>query len=267
MSRIRRAIKSGTNIIIGFCVFVFIFLLRQNFAKADVSIKKPAYDSSSMSEFISQKSIALLQYSLSNAQQQYRNNFDLNSDYSLQKYLSDQNILQNKNYEPSDLVQIDSEYIVNRAGRPYLRQAAQVAFEKMAFDFYQELDQQFYLISAYRTSRDQATMFEGGCSSIRCAKIGGSEHQLGLAVDIHVATKNGYNIFGEETFERMNKNAYKYGYINTYRKGADVDGKMKEVRHWRYVGIPLATELYKKDMSFVEYYNKLVKSEELKVNS
>jgi len=42
---------------------------------------------------------------------------------------------------------------------------------------------------------------------------------------------------------------------------------MKEVRHWRYVGIPLATELYKKDMSFAEYYNKLVKSEELKVNS
>jgi len=139
---------------------MFIFLLRQNFAKADVSIKKPAYDSSSMSEFISQKSITFLQDSLSNAQQQYRNNFDLNSDYSLQKYLSDQNILQNKNYEPSDLVQIDSEYVVNRAGRPYLRQPAQVAFEKMALDFYQELDQQFYLISAYRTSRDQSTLFE-----------------------------------------------------------------------------------------------------------
>ena len=246
---------------------MFIFLLRQNFAKADVSIKKPAYDSSSMSEFISQKSITFLQDSLSNAQQQYRNNFDLSSDYSLQKYLSDQNILQNKNYEPSDLVQIDSEYVVNRAGRPYLRQPAQVAFEKMALDFYQELDQQFYLISAYRTSRDQSTLFEWWCSSIRCAKIGGSEHQLWLAVDIHVATKNWYNIFWEETFERMNKNAYKYGYINTYSKWAEIDGKMKEVRHWRYVGIPLATELYKKDMSFAEYYNKLVKSEELKVNS
>jgi LAS superfamily LD-carboxypeptidase LdcB len=29
---------------------------------------------------------------------------------------------------------------------------------------------------------------------------------------------------------------------------------MKEVWHRRYVGVPLATELFKKDLSFAEYY-------------
>jgi LAS superfamily LD-carboxypeptidase LdcB len=78
----------------------------------------------------------------------------------LQKYISDDLLLNNKKYIPSDLVQIDSEYIVIRAGRPYLRMPAQVAFEKMAEDFYKDLDRQLYLISAYRSHGDQSTLFE-----------------------------------------------------------------------------------------------------------
>jgi D-alanyl-D-alanine carboxypeptidase len=53
----------------------------------------------------------------------------------------------------------------------------------------------------------------------------------------------------------MNTNAYKYGFINTYRKGVEIDGKMSELWHRRYVGVPFATELYNKDLSFAEYYN------------
>ncbi len=255
---IKKIKTSWLNIFIGFCVLTFVFIIQQNSAKADTIIVKPQYSSSSMTDFISQKSLNFLDENIKKAKINYQNNFDMNSDYSFQKYISDENLLNNKKYKPSDLVQIDTEYIVNRAGRPFLRQPAQIAFEKLAKKFNEDLKKNLYLVSAYRTYRDQATLFEWWCSSTRCAKIWWSEHQLWLAVDIHLATKNWYNILWWDNLDWLNGNAYKYWFINTYRKWAKIDWKMKEVRHWRYVGIPLATELYKRDMSFAEYYNTTV---------
>jgi LAS superfamily LD-carboxypeptidase LdcB len=110
------------------------------------------------------------------------------------------------------------------------------------------------LMSAYRSYNDQATLFEWGCSLNRCARLWASEHQLWLAVDIHLATKNWYNILWGEYLERLNQNAHKYWFINTYRKWAKIDGKMAEVWHRRYVWKYLATELFEKDLSFAEYY-------------
>ena len=229
-------------------------MVRQNSATADEIIKKPNYSSSSMTDFIAQTSSAILSTNIAQAKQQYSSDFNMTSDYSLQKYISDDNLLENKRYTPSDLIKIDSSYIVNRAGSPYLRQPANLAFDKMAQAFNTQLERKFYLISAYRTFHDQATLFEWGCSAIRCAKIWGSEHQLWLAVDIHIATSNGYNKLNWEYLDRMNDNAYKYGFINTYRKGAEIDWKMSEVWHWRYIWVSFATELHKQDLSFAEYY-------------
>ena len=245
---------SLTNIIVWLCLWVFVFMVRQNSATADEAIKKPNYSSTSMTDFISQASSNILSQNIKLAQKNYQSEFNTQADYSLQKYISDKNLLQNKKYTPSDLVQIDSEYIVNRAWRPYLRQPAQLAFEKMAKEFNEKQNKQFYLISAYRTYKDQATFFERWCSTNRCAKIWWSEHQLWLAVDIHLATKNWYNKLWSGYLKRLNTNAYQYGFINTYRKWVDIDGKMSEVWHWRYVWVPFATELYKQDLSFAEYY-------------
>ncbi len=245
---------SRANMIVWFCLGIFVFMVRQNSATAEEIIKKPNYSSSSMTDFITQTTSTILSQNIEQAKNQYNSAFNMTDDYSLQKYISDNNLLENKRYTPSDLIKITSENIVNRAGRPYLRQPANLAFNHMAQAFKTQLDREFYLISAYRTFHDQATLFEWWCSAIRCAKIWWSEHQLGLAVDIHVATSNGYNKFNWEYLDRMNDNAHKYGFINTYRKGADIDGKMSEVWHWRYVWISFATELYKQDLSFAEYY-------------
>ena len=125
----------------------------------------------------------------------------------------------------------------------------------MSESFYKEFWKKIYVASAYRTYQDQVRLFDGWCSTIRCAKIGASEHQLGLAVDIHVATKNWYSHFASWYLDWMNENAYKYGFINTYSKGPKVDWKMKEIRHRRYVWVPFATELHEKDMSFAERVN------------
>lgn len=245
---------SRLNMIVWFCLWMFVFMVRQNSASAKETIQTPNYSSTSMTEFITQVSSKILFQNIEQAKQKYNSNFDMISDYSLQKYISDELLLQNKRYTPSDLVQIDSEYIVNRAWRPYLRQPAQIAFEKMAEEFNIQLDKQFYLISAYRSFRDQATLFEGWCSSNRCAKIWWSEHQLWLAVDIHVATINWYNKLTGKYLDRVNNNAYKYGFINTYRKWVEVDGKMSEVWHRRYIWVPFAKQLHKQDLSFAEYY-------------
>lgn len=245
---------SWLNIIVWFSLWIFVFVVQQNSATADEIIKKPNYFSNSMTEFITQVSTNILSKNIQQAQENYQSNFDMKSDCSLQKYISDNNLLENKSYVPSDLVKINSKNIINKAGRPYLRQPAQLAFKKMAKAFNTDLDKKFYLISAYRTFHDQATLFEWWCSTIRCAKIWWSEHLLWLAVDIHMATSNGYNKFNWKYLDRMNDNAHKYGFINTYRKGADVDGKMSEVWHWRYIGVPFATELHKQDLTFAEYY-------------
>jgi hypothetical protein len=73
----------------------------------------------------------------------------------------DKNVLQNKQYEPSDLVSFNTENIVNKAARPYLRQAAATAFDEMAESFYSEFGEKIYVASAYRTYEDQVRLFDG----------------------------------------------------------------------------------------------------------
>lgn len=240
------------SILVVCCILIaFVFIIVQNVATAD-SLKDIAISNNSVTDFISQKMDAILLENLQEAKDQYSQNFDIESDYSFQKYVSDKNILQNKQYEPSDLVPFNTENVVNKAARPYLRQTAATAFDEMTKSFYEEFWEKIYVASAYRTYQDQVRLFDGWCSTIRCARIWASEHQLGLAVDIHVATKNWYTHFSSGYLEWMNENAYRYGFINTYSKGPKVDWKMKEIRHRRYVWIPFATELHEKDMSFAE---------------
>lgn len=52
----------------------------------------------------------------------------------------------------------------------------------------------------------------------------------------------------------MQENAHKRGFHQTYQKGIEIDGKHIEDWHWRYVGTGLATELWKRKMSFAEWF-------------
>ncbi len=235
-----------------FVLLAFVFVVIQNIATADTP-KDVSYTNETISDFFENTATDIITSNINLAKQKYIQEFDTVSDYSFQKYLSDKHVLQNRKYEPADLVLIDAEHVVIKAWRPYLRQAAATAFDEMAESFYQEMGEEMYVLSAYRTYQDQARLVDDGCSNTRCAKIWASEHQLGLAVDIHVATKNWYTHFSSGYLDRMNENAHKYGFINTYRKWPKIDGKMKEIWHWRYVWVPFATELHEKDMSFGEW--------------
>lgn len=236
------------------CMIAFAFIVMQNIVSADI-VRSTTIPNNSISDFIIQKAEEILSENIQDAINQYSQNFDTESDYSFQKYVSDKNVLQNKKYQPSDLVPFNTGNVVNKAAKPYLRQAAAIAFDEMTESFYKEFWKKIYVASSYRSYEDQVHLFDEWCSSIRCAKIGASEHQLGLAVDIHVATKNWYTHFSSGYLDWMNENAYKYGFINTYSKWPQVDWKMKEIRHRRYVWVPFATELHGKGMSFAERVN------------
>ena len=79
-----------------------------------------------------------------------------------------------------------------------------------------------------------------------------SEHQAGLALDLGVNGKS----LDQKSLSWLKENAHKRGFHQTYQKGVQIDGKKIEPWHWRYVGIDLATELWKKKLSFAEWFYK-----------
>jgi len=87
------------------------------------------------------------------------------------------------------------------------------------------------------------------------ARPGSSEHQLGLAVDL-----NDPNVVGsrldDKDYEWVLNNSYKYGFIVRYTEaGIPITGYMEEPWHIRYLGVELATKVYKSGLTYEEYYD------------
>ena len=163
----------------------------------------------------------------------------------------------NKNYIPNDLVPIDFKYTTSYK---YLRKRAYDQFIKL----YNSAIKEGYHItigSAYRDYEYQETLYnyylkEKGIEyADRCsARPGHSEHQTGLAIDV-VGSNNDYNNFKDsKEFNWMIKNAHKYGFILRYPEGKEnITGFKYEPWHYRYVGVTLATYLYKNNLTLEEY--------------
>ncbi len=88
------------------------------------------------------------------------------------------------------------------------------------------------------------------------ARPGHSEHQLGFALDI---VTHGYglsnNFEKSEEFKWLVDNAHKYGFILRYPNNAEhITGYSYEPWHYRYVGVEVATYIYKNNITFDEYY-------------
>lgn len=127
------------------------------------------------------------------------------------------------------------------------------------------------VVSGYRTQQEQEdiynekiTAYENEGMSYQKAKEeaerwvavpGTSEHQLGLAVDINA---DGVNSAGYEVYNWLNKNAYRYGFINRYPNDKiDVTGISNEPWHYRYVGEKAADEINKWGICLEEYLGRL----------
>lgn len=172
-------------------------------------------------------------------------------------------------YEPDDLEEIDSKYFIsgNTLVRN-LRKEAKEAFETLSQD---SIDNgtPVYGQSAYRPFEMQDSLYRDAVSSlgqkqadIDTARPGFSEHQTGLAIDVS-STKWGNMLSFENTdsFDWMQDNAYKYGFILRYRDDlTDITGFMYESWHYRYVGVKVATDIHNNypNLTYDEYYVRFI---------
>lgn len=115
--------------------------------------------------------------------------------------------------------------------------------------------------SAYRPLEDQRKLLEAATGDSEqekyTAPLGGSEHQLGLAVDLSTALDpcvNGeFCYLTEEDAAWLANHAHEYGFILRYPDGKQaITGYEYESWHYRYVGKPLATALYKNALTLEE---------------
>ncbi len=120
------------------------------------------------------------------------------------------------------------------------------------------------LSSGYRSYADQSTLYAKTMSSVTLdaqndvAPPGMSEHQTGLAADIilksYVCAAQGCFAITRAA-DWLNHNAHEYGFIMRYPDYKQAStGYSYEPWHYRYVGVPVATALYRTDKTLEEYY-------------
>lgn len=176
--------------------------------------------------------------------------YDYYSDDSYQRFLDPSHPFSVKTYEPADLVAIESAFTFNNAKIFQLRSEVAEQFGHLVWHFAQENPgKKISITSAYRSFKLQ-TRLSSKCDPTHCAAPGTSEHQAWLAVDIGINGKR----LDKNSSARLRQNAHKRGFHQTYQKGVKIDGKIVEPRHWRYLGVQLATELFEKQMSFAQRF-------------
>ena len=179
-------------------------------------------------------------------------NTDFYWDRSLQKFLDDKHPLSTDNIK--DIVKINSNFTTNKSSDFSLRKEAAEAFEKMAWAFSNAFDYKAKLtINSARRSQYYQRKLANSYSNVRCAKPWTSEHEAGLALDLWVNWWN-INALNGKYYEWLKNNAHLYGFHNTYQKWMEVDWKMVEPWHWRYVWVELATLLYERNQTFSEFF-------------
>lgn len=186
--------------------------------------------------------------------------FDMEIDSSLYKFVSANKSFNNVSYIPKNLESINSDYIFDaKWWSQLLRREANTALKEMWKAFNLEFNKVISIVSAYRSYNYQDWIKQRWCPDNLCAKAGYSEHQTGLAVDLWEASsekqfKSNKNYL--KYFEWLKQNAHKFGFTNTYQKWLKIDTYEIEPWHWRYIWEELATHLYDNKITTAELYNK-----------
>ena len=174
--------------------------------------------------------------------------------------LVNKNYILDENYIPNDLEEVNIKY--SKEGK-MLRKVAKEHFENLAKTalYY---GYHIKIVSAYRSYSYQDTLYQyyvkdkGLIYADNCsARPGHSEHQTGLSFDVE-GSNHDYNLFEDsKEFTWMSKNAHKFGFIMRYPKGKEqITGFKYEPWHYRYVGIKVATLLYRQNLTLEEYKKK-----------
>ncbi|MBF7096377.1 M15 family metallopeptidase [Alkalibacter sp. M17DMB] len=169
-----------------------------------------------------------------------------------------------QDYVPDDLVHIEVPSVLTNLEVNQLRKSASDALT----DLFEEARTAGYTLKArsgYRSYSTQKSLFNNSVArnGLEHAKKysappGHSEHQTGLAMDITSESVNNqlYDSFGA-TPEGIwvAENAHLFGFIIRYPEGKeDITGYEYEPWHLRYLGIELATDIYKTGLTMEEYF-------------
>ncbi len=176
-------------------------------------------------------------------------------------------------YTPPNLVEPDIPFSFDyRDDKRKLRKPAASALEKM---FRAARKKKLILcgVSGYRSYERQRQIYLRNISiygtdttDTFSAMPGSSEHQTGLTIDIscrQVSYLLTQNFASTKEGKWVAKNAHKYGYIVRYPSGkSKITGYQFEPWHIRYVGVRMATYLYKNKLTMEEYYGVSCDSDE-----
>jgi len=167
-------------------------------------------------------------------------------------------------YEPKDLVVPNVPFSFSGSSpKKQMRKAAATALEKL-FAAAKKDGIDIKAVSGYRSYATQKSIFERNASikgeavaNKTSARPGQSEHQTGLAMDISSASA-GYDLqqsFGSTKEGKWLKaNAPKYGFIIRYGKDQEkLTGYSYEPWHVRYVGVYIAGEITKQNLTLEQY--------------
>lgn len=131
------------------------------------------------------------------------------------------------------------------------------AFEKMRSDAKKE-GLNIYISSGFRSYELQERVYNSyvrdygqASADTFSARPGHSEHQTGLAFDLNSIDDSFTNT---PECEWVKKNCHKYGFIVRYPKGKEqITGYKYEPWHIRYLGVDIATNVYKSGLCLEEY--------------
>ncbi len=126
------------------------------------------------------------------------------------------------------------------------------AYACLSADILEKFDKKLYVSSDFRSAEEQEQLYLD--DPLTATKVGASEHQTGLALDVYVAYYAGDGFIKSPVGRFVNSECHKYGFIIRYPSfGEDVTGIRFEPWHIRYVGLPHANIIYNNHLTLEEY--------------
>ena len=164
-------------------------------------------------------------------------------------------------YAPADLVTVD----VSSQNPPVFRQEAGDALLALFAAGEAEGAGPMTVQSAYRSYATQVTVYAGWVqqlgqaqADVQSARPGYSEHQTGLVADISPLPLSCVlqACFGDTSQGRwLAENAWRFGWLLRYPADKTaVTGFTYEPWHFRYVGVPLSTEMHQQGVTTLEEF-------------
>lgn len=169
-------------------------------------------------------------------------------------------------YVPSDLVDVDSQYM-GRTTYTKLRKEANNALKELGAAVSKE-GLNIKITTSFRDYSWQNSLYTNyvntdgkAAADTYSARAGYSEHQTGLAMDLGgVSPKGGYDLsYFENTkeFYWMQSHAYEYGFVLRFPNDkVEITGYQYEAWHYRYVGKDVAKVMYDEHLCLEEYWAK-----------